>query len=1252
MKKKYLLGTVGILALSAILIGNYTQPAGKEFCFGNFTPKEFWQKQFQEKKVKRMVGYSKANKPDMYGKYFKDITTKIGESESGYKMNYKTLELENARNNGSKLKSTKAALNFIQRGPANIGGRTRAIIVDPDDPNKNTWIAGSATGGIWRTTDGAENWTHLSDDLTNLSVNALVMANSDHSIIYAGTGESFPGGAGNMGNGIWKSVDRGANWTQLVNTATDEKFSYTNRLWVNPVNADIVIAATEYGIFKSKDGGENWNQVYESDPLLYGVDDLAAHPEEENIIYAGEGRKGILRTTDGGDTWELFSRGLAIGTRYEIAVSPVNKDIVYTSINISEAESTVFVSWDKATNWYRYKDEDSIEINENLLGGQGNYNNTIVAHPFIDSVVFVGGVNMWKLAINHTTTKIAPAIKAAYTVNTDFLSFVNFEGSHLGGGLNSEGGTNLLDSDWTSIEIRFGEGISQMAHRFIVPDQATSGVANSSYTYADYKEVPFQVWDITNNKQLMVSFRDQERDGSYNLYTRKGEGKEYGDLGREYIFINAVEYNADTPDNNIAKAGGHMYKSMYMIWPELKEGAIWEAENLPESKIIVEYGAIELAGGETISVADAYGNVGGANSYQQAFARGETKIEGLHPDHHNITIIPGEDNNFRIINGNDGGIGVSEDNGVTFKQKPNNYITTQFYGVAKNPEANEYMGGMQDNGTWQSAADEDASSSSNYYFRLGGDGFECLWHSKDPKKLLGSIYYNSIYKSLDGGNNWSAISGISYQDGPFITRLSASKWHPDVVFAIAKAGVYKSTDFGANWKLKRINSYWAGATSKHNVEVSLADPNIVWAGAAMVKDGEYKIHVSKDEGETFTAVNEYEEKDMRAYISGIATHPSEPSTAYLLFAVSKSPKILRTTDLGQSWEDISGFGTGEKSSNGFPDVVTHSLLVMPHAPNIIWAGTEIGLFESTDNGANWHAVISNMPPVSIYDMHIVGKQVIFATHGRGVWSVDVPEIDKVPEISEYKEVDNKVIKLDMDVKVNYDQLDVYLNGELNQVISSPDLGALNILFDVEEFGVYSSYVVGHIGQETFKSNVQELEVKDKTPVISSFEVLDDYKMNIQMDVTVPYDKLEVYLDNNLYETVNHSTLGTINIKVDVDEARVYETYAIGYIFDTSFQSDSKFAEMIPTGVETIHNEVDDFKIYPNPCRGEFRLQLNSSKQAYTLEIFNLMGRKVYVKKDENLGTNSIFINSLQNGVYIVRITSGNETFSSKLRVLK
>ncbi len=1233
--------------MSVISISYYSRSTEKQFSDKEFTPEEFWQKQFKEKKAKRKLGYSKANKPNMFTKYFKDITTRIGESESDYEMNYKTKELQKARDNAPRLKSTKASLNFVQRGPANVGGRTRAIIIDPDVSDKNTWYAGSASGGIWKTTDGADNWTNLSNNLTNLSVNALFMAPSDHNIIYAGTGESFPGSANNFGNGIWKSEDRGESWAQMISTATDEKFSYVNSLWVNPINADIVIAATERGIFKTINGGTDWTEVYISST---GIEVLAAHPSEENTIYAGENSKGILRTLDGGHTWEMASDGLIVGGRYELAVSPVNKEVVYTSINVSDSESYVYVSRNSATVWHPYKDEDDNANNENYLGGQGDYDNVITAHPFNENEVFVAGVNMWKITLNEIATE-NETVKAAYTENTNFLSFVGFDGNYLSGGLSTTEGTNLVSTDWTSVEIRFGTGLSQKAHRFTVPDQETSGVAASNYTYQNYVDVPFQVWDTKNNRQLMVSFRDQEKDGAFNLYTRTAD--DYGNLGREYIYVNAVEYNANAADADISISGGHIHKALYMIWPTLTSGANWDTENLPNSKIVVKYGTVKVFGGTTTSVADAYGNYGGGNRYNQGAGMGKIKIPGLHPDHHNITIIPLDDENFRIINGNDGGIGVSEDNGAIFNQKPNNYITTQFYGVAKNPEADEYIGGMQDNGTWQSAASEDASSKTNYYFRLGGDGFECLWHGTDPKKLLGSIYYNAIYKTTDGGESWSGVNGITEDDGPFITRLSTSKLHPDVVFAIGGAGVYKSTDFGSNWAIKNIESNWSNGTvySVHNVEVSQADPKIVWAGAAMKKNSGYQIHVSQDEGETYTAVNEYTERNMTAYISGIATHPTEPNTAYLLFSTGKSPKILRTIDLGQNWEDISGFGTSTESNNGFPDVVTHCLLVMPNSPHTIWAGTEIGMFESIDNGESWHVLSGNLPPVSIYDMHFVGDQVVIATHGRGVWSVDIPVINSTPVVSEFKEIKDHVIKLDVDVKTACDYIEIYINDNLNETIQAPDLGSFSHEITVKEAGIYNSYVIAYIDQKPFKSNQKEVEVKDKIPSVDGFEIIDDYKLNLQIEIPVRYDKFEIYINDEVYNTYNNPVVGSANYDISVEDAGIYRVYIIGYMFDSPFQSNIENVEIIATGIETIQEEIGEMKIYPNPCRGAFKLQLGNSTQDFSLEIFDLTGKKVYSKKDRNLEDNIIRIESLKNGLYIVRVTLDGKVMSSKIQII-
>ncbi|NPA45409.1 MAG: hypothetical protein GXO49_07740, partial [Chlorobi bacterium] len=978
-------------------------------------------------------------------------------------MNYKIDELNKAKAQLKNSEIKTKEINWIQRGPANVGGRTRAIIVDPDDTTNKTWYAGAATGGIWKTTDGGNSWEDLTKDFTNLSVNALAMSESNTNVIYAGTGESFPGGTFLKGNGIWKTTDKGISWTQLATTATNEDFAYVNRIIIDPSNEDIVLAATEKGILKTTDGGNSWNKVYSSNT---GVEDLIKDPTDFNVLFAGENSYGIIRSTDAGETWTNSSNGIGAGKRFEVAISNVDHNYVFTSVEVADTVTNVYISEDNGINWKKFNDT------QNFLGGQGMYDNAITAHPYNFDEVFVAGVDIWKLKFNGSETESSPDVLQAYTENTNFLSFINYGGPFLDGGMSYDEGTNLISTDWSSIEIRFGPGISQKAHRFTVPPNSTSGVDASNYSYQDYIDVPFQVWDTDNNRQLMVSFRDQEADGEFNLYERTSDA--YGELGREYIFINAVEYDSNTPNENITQNGGHLYKNLYMFWPTLTEGATWDPDNLPESKVIVKYGTQTLISGEKTCIADAYWNYGGANSYNQNVGYGTTSIPGVHPDHHNLTIIPTDDSNFILIEGNDGGLAYSGNNGVTINQIPNNYITTQFYGVAKHPTKNEYIGGMQDNGTWQSPSGEDASSSSRYLFRIGGDGFEALWNTENPNLMLGSLYNNNIKYSTDGGSSWSSPSGITYNDGPFITRLSVSKEDPNLVFAVRAGGIYRSINFGKNWSKEDIEDNWVidnTISSSHNIEVSLANGKYVWAGGGMASEYGLQMQLSSDYGKTFTALPNYNKVSMDAYCSAIATHPYDEKTAYVLFSLKGKPKVLRTKNLGQTWEDISGFETNSVSSNGFPDVVVNCLLVMPHDANIIWVGTDIGLFESTDNGESWHIANNGLPNVSVYDMHISGHQVVVATHGRGIWTVDIPEIDNSTYITSLEAMDDGSLKITSDLKVDYDSIEVFINNKKVSSVLSPSTGSYDFITDnTEKEDKISAYIIGYISDTSYKSN--------------------------------------------------------------------------------------------------------------------------------------------------------------------------------------
>ncbi len=404
----------------------------------------------------------------------------------------------------------------------------------------------------------------------------------------------------------------------------------------------------------------------------------------------------------------------------------------------------------------------------------------------------------------------------------------------------------------------------------------------------------------------------------------------------------------------------------------------------------------------------------------------------VHVDNHNLVIIKGDGTSFRILNSNDGGIGLSSDSSANWTTPTNGLNTTEFYGVDKMPGGSAYIGGMQDNGTWRSP--ENSTSLSNWNFQIGGDGYETSWNFDDPLKIIGGSQYNGLARSTDGGLTFSdATSGLSdvgSGSAPFITKVGKTNIEPDLLFAVGKQGVWKSTNFGESWKLTAITpGNWGSISSFHDVKVSKVNPNIVWAGSKMDASG--KINVSVDKGESFTPTSLYGLTTMGG-ISGLATHPSQDSTAFALFSFARKPKILRTTNLGQTWEDISGFGGGTVSTNGFPDVAVYDLLVMPQSPDTIWAGTEIGLFESTDNGISWHAANNGLPSVAIWSMTNVEDEIVIGSHGRGIWSVKIPALGSSgtykPLIKNLSQDLNGFLNIDIKLRSLYDSSVVKVGG--------------------------------------------------------------------------------------------------------------------------------------------------------------------------------------------------------------------------------
>ena len=509
------------------------------------------------------------------------------------------------------------------------------------------------------------------------------------------------------GSGLFKSMNKGNSWTQIASPDLYNDFKNVSRIIVNPEDENEIIVTTsnsvweensEGAIYKSIDGGESWNRKRSSSEELY--DDIDYDPSNFNTIYVAINNLGVIKSIDGGETWTYKNKGMNPEGRVEIAVSHLNTDRIWASVEGSRSGvfSDLYVSNDGGENWSLLINLNN--QNEDFLGGQGWYNNIITPHPFNEDIVYVGGVNTWKFQyLKNEGGSSEISLDIIENGISEFMSLVDFDGNYYDGkidGLNSE-------EDLIPIEIRFGSG-SQKAHRFTVNGRA-SGVPDSDYKYENYVDVPFQVWNTQTNTQLMVAFRDQGEDGNFNLIELEtSDNVNPLNHSREYIYIYDVPYSID-PNIEIAQDGGIDKNRIYFLWPLLVEGSNYDESNFPKSNLSINIVSYDIAYRKTEILSDAYEEYENPiNSYLDQ----DTRTTGFHPDQHNILIgdIDESNQSFRLYITNDGGVYQSVKNadpGINdgdFEYVSFGYNTTQFYSADKAPGQYRFIGGMQDNGTW------------------------------------------------------------------------------------------------------------------------------------------------------------------------------------------------------------------------------------------------------------------------------------------------------------------------------------------------------------------------------------------------------------------------------------------------------------------------------------------------------------------------------------------------------------------------
>ena len=270
-------------------------------------------------------------------------------------------------------------------GPGNIGGRTRAIVVHPQEPQR--MLAASAAGGVWFSANGGARWDPVDDFMANLAVSCLALDPQNPNLVYAGTGEGFGNIDALRGGGIFRIVGA-ASW-QLI-TATKD-FGAVNRIAVSR-NAKVVLAATPGGLMRSADAARaTWASVLPS-----GVADVKCHPRLSTRAIAGgltDGRAWY--STSRGKTWKPAAHDGAWSGRIELAYARKNPNVVYASV-----QGTAGGLWRSTDGGKHYRQCAALGSDGKpapFLGDQGWYGNVVWADdPTDENLVLVGGVNLWR----------------------------------------------------------------------------------------------------------------------------------------------------------------------------------------------------------------------------------------------------------------------------------------------------------------------------------------------------------------------------------------------------------------------------------------------------------------------------------------------------------------------------------------------------------------------------------------------------------------------------------------------------------------------------------------------------------------------------------------------------------------------------------------------------------------------------------------------------------------------------------------
>jgi photosystem II stability/assembly factor-like uncharacterized protein len=397
---------------------------------------------------------------------------------------------------------------------------------------------------------------------------------------------------------------------------------------------------------------------------------------------------------------------------------------------------------------------------------------------------------------------------------------------------------------------------------------------------------------------------------------------------------------------------------------------------------------------------------------------------GIHSDFHDFIFDPHDSN--KIVVGTDGGVYRSWDGGSVWEMVKGLPLSQYYHVSTDNRKPYWVYGGLQDNGSWVGPSKRPGGIKNSDWISVGyGDGFRVYPHPSDP---------NIVYSEMQGAENiWRVDVAKSQaktikpyaEDGDPKLRfnwnapLTTSLHFPDRVY-VGSQFIHVSDDRGETWRklspdlttndpAKQMQEESGGLSADNSgaenhctvftINESPIDKNVIWAGT---DDG--NVQVTTDGGKSWTNVT----SNIKGVPKNTWAYFIEPSnfdvnTAYAVFdghtQNDMKPYVMKTTDLGKSWSSVV---------NGQIPIFARCIKEDPKNKNLLYLGTEFGLYVTVDGGQNWAKFENNMPPVAVHYLAIQQTEnaLVMATHGRGIIIIDdVTPLRAITEEALEKELD-------------------------------------------------------------------------------------------------------------------------------------------------------------------------------------------------------------------------------------------------------